>query len=250
MVREKRQRSLADYGMAPQAPPQKRQRGREEEEEAREEASEEGGNAPLAVVLLHGAGTHAAHPRMQRWKRLLEARVAAVGAVHALDLRRPWRMDRLAQQVERYCSGVEGPLLLVGCSMGGRAACHAAEALGEKVAGIACLGFPFESGQQVRDQVLRELPASTRLMCVSGTRDKMLPAPSRLRDVLEASSADAELVMCEGADHSFTLKKSERENDCKFSEKELFVARHLQAFASRCAREAPPPPPPAASPDQ
>lgn len=69
----------------------------------------------------------------------------------------------------------DGPIVLVGKSMGGRIGCHVA--LVEPVVAVVCLGYPLCAAgdpTKLRDQVLLEL--RTPALFVQGTREFSLPA--------------------------------------------------------------------------
>ena len=149
---------------------------------------------------------------MQRWKN----RLATIGQVAVFDY--PYmrenrkRPDRLPQLVAAHRQaltgarrGMEGPIILIGKSMGGRIGCHVA--LEEKVDALVCLGYPLCAAgdrTKLRDMVLRAL--STPVLFVQGTRDSLCPL-----DVLERVRAEMKahsiLHIVTGGDHSLGVPK-------------------------------------------
>jgi uncharacterized protein len=115
-------------------------------------------------------------------------------------------------ELERVRTEHDGPIVLIGKSMGGRIGCHVAVELAqagvpeaERPAALVCLGYPLVApGGAVRDQVLVDL--KTPVLFVQGTRDAMCPL-DRLEAVRARMQAPHELYVVEGADHSLVLQK-------------------------------------------
>jgi uncharacterized protein len=115
-------------------------------------------------------------------------------------------------ELERVRADHEGPIVLIGKSMGGRIGCHVAvelareeAAASERPSALVCLGYPLVApGGAVRDEVLREL--RTPVLFVQGTRDSMCPL-DRLASVRERMQAPSELHVVEGGDHSLVVQK-------------------------------------------
>jgi predicted alpha/beta-hydrolase family hydrolase len=115
-------------------------------------------------------------------------------------------------ELERLGTGHEGPIVLIGKSMGGRIGCHVAVELARAEAAasarpsaLVCLGYPLVApGGAVRDEVLLEL--RTPVLFVQGTRDAMCPL-ERLASVRERMRAPNELHAVEGGDHSLLVQK-------------------------------------------
>src|SRR5947207_6385049 len=133
------------------------------------------------VLFAPGAGAPSSHPWVQNWKR----RLSHIADVETFDYdymregrKRP---DRLPQLIAAHRAGLanlraksDGPIFLIGKSMGGRIGCHVS--LEEKVAGVICLGYPLcamGDRTKLRDKVLRELQAP--ILFVQGTRDPLCP---------------------------------------------------------------------------
>jgi uncharacterized protein len=167
----------------------------------------------LAFLLAPGAGAPSSHPRMQTFAHLL----GRLGSVHPFDY--PYRIegrkspDRLPRLIEAHRAALQalqqkhdGPIVLVGKSMGGRVGCHVA--LVETVAAVVCLGYPLCGGgdvSKIRDQVLLDLALPA--MFVQGTRDPLCPL-DLLEDVRGRMSAPTSLHVVEGGDHSLLVAKT------------------------------------------
>jgi predicted alpha/beta-hydrolase family hydrolase len=168
----------------------------------------------IAFLLAPGAGAPSTHPRMQAFARLLES----IGSVHpfdyayALDGRKS--PDRLPKLIETHRAALvalrrehDGPIILVGKSMGGRVGCHVA--LLERVAAVICLGYPLCGGgdpAKLRDEVLLSL--STPALFVQGSRDRLCPL-DLLEGVRRKMSTPNDLHVVEGGDHSLMVSKTE-----------------------------------------
>jgi predicted alpha/beta-hydrolase family hydrolase len=151
---------------------------------------------------------------MQHWKQLLET----IGPVQTFDYdymrRGSRRPDPLPVLIEAHRAALkqarethEGPIVLIGKSMGGRIGCHLS--LGEKVAALICLGYPLCGGgdpTKLRDKVLREL--TTPVLFVQGTRDLLCPL-ELLDKVRGEMTAPNELYVVEGGDHSLGVSKAQ-----------------------------------------
>ena len=151
-------------------------------------------------LFAPGAGAPSSHPWMQRWVKLLET----LGSVRTFDYdymrqgsRRP---DRLPQLIAAHRAALaearqahEGPVVLIGKSMGSRIGCHVS--LEEKVNALVCFGYPLCGGgdpAKLRDKILREI--STPILFLQGTRDPLCPldllAPSpRGNDSAQSTSS-------------------------------------------------------------
>ena len=97
----------------------------------------------------------------------------------------------------------EGPVVLVGKSMGGRIGCHVAAKSSHPPAALVCLGYPLVGqGGKVRDEVLLEL--KTPILFVQGTRDSLCPL-DRLEALLPKLAAPHALHRVEDGDHSLRV---------------------------------------------
>jgi uncharacterized protein len=191
-------------------------------------------------LFAHGAGAPSTHPWMQRWAKRLEA----IGAVFPFDYpymeERRKRPDPLPALVAAHREALmrarkahDGPVVLIGKSMGGRVGCHLA--LEEDVAAVICLGYPLCGGgnpEKMRAEVLLKL--ATAILFVQGTRDSLCPL-DLLEGVREKMKAPNELYVVEGGDHSLMVTKGQlkaaRETQDEVDERVLgkirdFVANH------------------------
>jgi len=151
---------------------------------------------------------------MERWTK----RLGEIGDVETFDYdymrearKRP---DRLPQLIAAHRAALanlraesDGPIFLIGKSMGGRVGCHVS--LEEKVSGVICLGYPLcamGDRTKLRDQVLRDL--RTPILFVQGTRDPLCPL-DLLEPVRNQMSAANFLHVVEGGDHSLVVRKKD-----------------------------------------
>jgi predicted alpha/beta-hydrolase family hydrolase len=101
----------------------------------------------------------------------------------------------------------EGPVVLIGKSMGSRIGCHVS--LEEQVAALICFGYPLCGGgdpTKLRDKVLREI--ATPILFIQGTRDPLCPL-DLLEKVRGEMLAPSELHVVAGGDHSLAVTKTQ-----------------------------------------
>ena len=91
---------------------------------------------------------------------------------------------------------------LGGRSMGARAAVIAAT---EQTTHLVLVSYPLHTDKETRDQILFELPASMKVIFVSGDNDNMCDL-QRLRNVRDQMKCKSWLVVVEGADHGMNVK--------------------------------------------
>ena len=181
-------------------------------------------------LLLFAPGAGA--PSSSSWMRAWKTRLERLGRVVPFDYpyqqkgkkapdRPPVLVSSHRAELARLSAEHEGPIVLVGKSMGGRIGCHVAVELAREEAAdpdrraregglrpvaLVCLGYPLVApGGAVRDEVLLEL--RTPVLFVQGTRDSMCPL-ERLAAVRERMQVESELHVVEGGDHSLTLQKT------------------------------------------
>ena len=170
-------------------------------------------------------------------------RLASIGAVFAFDYpyfknlgKRPDPLPKLIaahrEALHEARQGHQGPIVLIGKSLGARVGCHLA--LDEKVDAVICLGYPLCGGgdpAKLRAEVLRGL--STPILFVQGTRDRLCPLPL-LKSVRQEMKAVNKLHIVEGGDHSLmvtqTQLKARHENQNDVEER---VLEAIRLFAER-----------------
>ncbi|MEP6810953.1 MAG: alpha/beta family hydrolase [Chthoniobacterales bacterium] len=161
-------------------------------------------------LFAPGAGAPSSHPWMQEWA----VRLGTLGRVQTFDYpymlegrKRP-DLPRILISAHRAALSaarrpVDGPVVLIGKSMGSRIGCHVA--LEEPVQALVCLGYPLCGGgdpARMRDKVLREI--RTPILFVQGTRDALCPL-ELLEKVRGEMAAPNEVFIVEGADHSLVV---------------------------------------------
>jgi len=165
-------------------------------------------SSPL-FLFAPGAGAPSTSPWMRAWA----GRLGQLGRVVPLDypyMKAGRRMpDRLPALVAAHAAaltearaGHQGPVFLIGKSMGSRVGCHLSLEAG--VSGLICLGYPLiaASNGAVRDEVLVAL--RTPALFVQGTRDALCPL-DHLQRVHGRMTARHELHVVDGGDHSLEL---------------------------------------------
>jgi uncharacterized protein len=172
-------------------------------------------DAPLTLVLAHGAGAPMDHPFMNaiaegvarkglrvvrfEFPYMAERRIS--GKRRAPDreavLMQAWR-DVVAKV------GKAAALVVGGKSMGGRIASMIADEVG--AAGLICLGYPFHpAGDPIRTRVKHLETLRTPALILQGTRDSF----GRPDEVAGYSlAAKIRIVWIEDGDHSFKPRAS------------------------------------------
>ena len=181
------------------------------------------GEAPLTVVLAHGAGGAMDSPFLNTVARGLGARGLRVARFEFPYMRRRREggkrgmPDRTPVLEEAWLAAVAAlgggeRLVIGGKSMGGRIASHVADRAG--VRGLVCLGYPFHPpGQPQRLRTAHLADLRTPTLVVQGTRD---PFGTREDVAGYALSPAIRVLWIEGGDHSLATPRgaptSTREN--------------------------------------
>lgn len=97
---------------------------------------------------------------------------------------------------------VNTPSCLGGRSMGARAAVMA---VSESTTHLVLVSYPLHTAKETRDQVLLDLPASIKVIFVSGDRDEMCDL-ERLEEVRRKMKCKTWRVVVENADHGMSVK--------------------------------------------
>ena len=171
--------------------------------------------APL-FLFAHGAGAGSQSEWMKAWAHRLQQ----IGTVHRFDYpymkaegrRPPDRLPKLIvahkEELSRVREGHNGPVILVGKSMGSRVGCHVS--LEVPVHAVICFGYPLQSAgkkRTLRDAVLRQLTCPTLL--IQGTRDPLCPL--EILNELEPSFPECVTHhVVPAGDHSLLLRKKDQ----------------------------------------
>jgi predicted alpha/beta-hydrolase family hydrolase len=162
-------------------------------------------------VFAHGAGASSASKWMQAWTKRLETlgRVVTFDYPYMQNKRRsPDPLPKLIaahrDALQRARVSHQGPVFLIGKSMGSRVGCHVA--LEEPVNGLICFGYPLrgQSGA-VRSEVLENLRAP--ILFVQGTRDPLCPL-DLLATTRGAMKARNELYVVDTGNHSLEATRT------------------------------------------
>ena len=169
-------------------------------------------------VCAHGAGGNMQDRGMQAVAKTLRARgVDVVRFNFPYSEKRSGRPDPmpvLRSCIEAVMADVEhdGPLLIGGRSMGGRAASMMA-ADQVQADGLLLLAYPLHPAgkpEQLRDA---HLPSITMpALCLNGTRDPLC-RPDLMEAVLPRLGKNFQMHWIDGADHSFHVLKSSGRTD-------------------------------------
>jgi uncharacterized protein len=150
----------------------------------------------MRIVLAPAASMRADAAWMTTWARHL----APLGSVATFDWPRGFAIPPLVAALSSAVPVGEGPLLLVGKSMGARIACIAAGELGARA--VVAFGFPLvpASGRVAeREAVLRA--TAVPVLFIAGDRDPMCPLP-HLERIRGEMSVPTRVHVVPGADHS------------------------------------------------
>ena len=94
------------------------------------------------------------------------------------------------------------PVCLGGRSMGARAA---VQAVTENTTHLALISYPLQSKQETRDRILLELPASVKVIFITGDRDQMCDL-ERLEGVRRQMKCRTWRVVVRDADHGMNVR--------------------------------------------
>ncbi|KAL8686509.1 MAG: hypothetical protein Q9218_007054 [Villophora microphyllina] len=98
--------------------------------------------------------------------------------------------------------GKNAPTCVGGRSMGARAAIMAAK---ESTTHYVLISYPLHTGEEVRDEILLDIPATAKVIFVSGDHDEMCQI-SRLDAVRKKMNCQTYRVIVAGADHGMNVK--------------------------------------------
>lgn len=94
------------------------------------------------------------------------------------------------------------PICLGGRSMGARAAVMAAT---KDTTHLALVSYPLHTNKEVRDQILLDLPASMKVVFVSGSHDQMCDL-ERLENARRQMKCKTWIIVVQGADHGMNVR--------------------------------------------
>ena len=181
------------------------------------------GASRAVFVFAHGAGGNMSDRAMLAAAAELRRRgldVARFNFLYKEQKRgRPDPMPVLQQTIRAVVERVrdergEGPLIIGGRSMGGRAASMLA-AEGFECDGVLLLAYPLHpegKPEQLRDAHLPRIGMPT--LCINGTRDALCRR-DLMEKVLERVGRRFTMHWLEGADHSFHVLKSSGRTDAQ-----------------------------------
>ena len=178
-------------------------------------------NAPVTILLAHGAGASMDSPSMTATAKALAAAGFQVARFefHYMAARRyghrkpPPRAETVNPEyikaiADLRAKGVTGPLVIGGKSMGGRVASMVADEMFAKgeISGLLCLGYPFHppaKPDQLRTKHLADLKTPTLIF--QGTRDEF---GTREEVPTYGLSKAIEVIWLEDGDHDLKPRKA------------------------------------------
>jgi predicted alpha/beta-hydrolase family hydrolase len=178
----------------------------------------------LALVLGHGAGTDFTNPLLRAVGRGLAERGFPVMVFNfpytEAGRKRPDPTARLeaayrdAIVTAQEALGADRPLVLGGRSMGGRIASHLA-AEGTRCAGLAFLAYPLHpAGRPEKLRTAHWPSLGMPLLFLSGDRDRLCDLELLDRErAAHLRGVAHRLHVLAGADHSFSVRKSDGRSD-------------------------------------
>ena len=112
----------------------------------------------------------------------------------------------LASRVKMFSTVIDTPreksTCLGGRSMGARGAVMAVT---EQITHLVLVSYPLNSKKEVRDQILLELPASVKVLFISGDKDEMCDF-ERMETVRKQMNCKTWMIVVQGADHGMNAK--------------------------------------------
>jgi uncharacterized protein len=190
----------------------------------------------VTLVLAHGAGAPQTHPWMVAVARALATREICVVTFNFLyteqKRRAPDKNDLLEATWRAVIDAVRSrgdladrPLFIGGKSMGGRISTQVAARSEVGVSGLVLLGYPLHPPGKPGQLRVSHLPrVRAPMLFVQGSRDPF-GTPEELGPVIAGLAPGTRLVVVEGGDHSFAVRKSTGETF------EKVIARVVDAVA-------------------
>ena len=171
------------------------------------------GSNNLPVLFAHGAGLGQHHD----WMVAMRSRLVAEGhLVMTFDYlymhqgrKAPDRLAKLLDVHEAAAAALEkiaGEMVLVGKSMGGRVGAHLVAEGRSSALGLVYLGYPLVAMGKTEPRTIDHLlEIKAPQLFVSGTRDRMGPAPAITS--VAGAVPNGTMVFIEDGDHSLVPRK-------------------------------------------
>jgi predicted alpha/beta-hydrolase family hydrolase len=165
-----------------------------------------------SLIFTHGAGGTLSAPAVVNFCTGFSTTLPVLAFQGSMNLASRVKGFRACIQ-EKRGEGNGERLVLGGRSMGARAAVMAATEDDEKVVELVLVSYPLKGPKDdIRDQILKDLPASIRVLFVIGDRDAMCPL-DMLDEVRKKMKAKSQLVVVRGADHGMHVKPASMEKE-------------------------------------
>ena len=155
-----------------------------------------------ALVFTHGAGGNLQSDAIANFTRGFSSHSRQSGILCFQGNMNLKSRVRMFSEVIASNLNVHTPSCLGGRSMGARAAVMA---VSESTTHLVLVSYPLHTAKETRDQVLLDLPASLKVIFVSGGRDEMCDL-ERLEEVRRKMRCKTWRVVVENADHGVNVK--------------------------------------------
>jgi predicted alpha/beta-hydrolase family hydrolase len=169
-------------------------------------------NTTSFLIFTHGAGGTLSAPAVVNFCTGFSTTLPVLAFQGSMNLASRVKGFRACIEEKRR-EGNGERLVLGGRSMGARAAVMAATEDDEKVMELVLVSYPLKGPKDdIRDQILKDLPASIRVLFVIGDRDAMCPL-DMLDEVRQKMKAKSQLVVVRGADHGMHVRPASLEKE-------------------------------------
>lgn len=197
-------------------------------------------NAPVTIILAHGAGAAMDTPFMEHIAggigeagyRVVRFEFPYMQKSRATGARRPPDAVKVLSEIWRLIISEFGDtdrVIIGGKSMGGRIASMIADEAG--VAGLVCLGYPFHApGKSASDRTAHLASIKTPTLILQGTRDQL--GLSKDIDTYDLSVAIS-VQYIEDGDHSYTPRQSSgRTREQNLTDAVAAIVRFVEAVTA------------------
>ena len=155
-----------------------------------------------ALVFTHGAGGNLQSEAIANFTRGFSSHSRQCGILCFQGNMNLKSRVKMFSEIIASNLNVHTPSCLGGRSMGARAAVMA---VSESTTHLVLVSYPLHTAKETRDQVLLDLPASIKVIFVSGDRDEMCDL-ERLEEVRRKMKCKTWRVVVENADHGMNVK--------------------------------------------
>ena len=159
-----------------------------------------------ALLFTHGAGGNLQSEAIANFTQGFSSHSRQCGILCFQGNRNLKSRVKMFSEIIASNLNVHTPSCLGGRSMGARAAVMAAS---ESTTHLVLVSYPLHTAKETRDQVLLDLPASIKVIFVSGDRDEMCDL-ERLEEARRKMKCKTWRVVVKNADHGMNVKPKAR----------------------------------------